>query len=614
MSVHPHTTPARAALGAALALGVSLAAAGCSGGGSVPPAAADVAAAASHQVRDGGTVRWALDSVPATFNAFRPEATAGTGIVDDALLPRLFTQDAHGRSSADPAYLASAKQVSDSPQTIEYHLNPAAKWSDGKPLSAADFKAQWQALSGRQQGYGAVRADGYDAIASVEQGSDPHTVRVVFQNGRSFGPWRGLFSPLYPAAAMSSATAFTDGLRNGLPATAGPFTLASVDRKTGEVRLTRDPHWWGSRPHVAAVSFQAVPDDRRLAGLRAGRLDVADLSTAVEDGTATAAQAAGVPGYALHRAAAPAYEQVTLNGFSGALADPELRRAVATAIDRPAIAKAVLAPLGLPAATLGNHLVMADQEGYADNSSRLAGGAERAAQMLAAAGWTDGSGAGSGAGGTTEAKGDAKAASTAASGAAASASAVSKVAASASAAGSGSAVRSKDGRPLTLTMVIPSGSATAKKVADLVVAQLAAAGIDTRVKAVDAGALLSQNVSAGDYDLALFGWPASEYPVADEAALYEKPAVGPDGTVQRGLNLSGAGTDQIDQLLAKSLSATDAKAAADAATQADQRIWAIAPSVPLYQKPQLVSVRKGLVGAGAFGLETPDFTKLGFTR
>jgi peptide/nickel transport system substrate-binding protein len=174
-------------------------------------------------------------------------------------------------------------------------------------------------------------------------------------------------------------------------------------------------------------------------------------------------------------------------------------------------------------------------------------------------------------------------------------------------------VRAKDGRPLALTMVIPAGSSTAKQVSGLVSRQLAAAGIDTRVKAVDAGRFLADDVSSGDYDLALFGWPASAYPVADEAPLYAKPSVGPDGTVQRGQNLSGAGTDQIDQLLAQSMSATDEKSAAAAAKQADERIWSIAPSVPLYQKPELVSVRSGLVGAGAFGLSTPDFTKLAFT-
>lgn len=605
----------------ALLLGTALTAltAACSSGHTQAPTASDVTSAHHAHLRAGGTLRWAVDDVPATFNTFQPDADDATTTVAEAVLPHLFTLDAHGKASPDPDYLASAKVVSTSPQTVEYRLNPKAVWSDGKPLSAADFTAQWHALRGTDQSYWAAGTDGYDDISSIAPGSDPHTVRVVF--AKPYAAWQRLFSPLYPAAAMNSPHAFSDGSRGRLAATAGPFTLASVDRKAGQIRLARNPRWWGQRPALDALDLEAVPAAKRLAAVKAGRLDVADLSQAIEDDGTPVSEAAHLPGFTLHRAAAPAYEQLTLNGGSGALADPGLRRAVATAIDRGAIASAALGPLGLSTAPLGNHLVMADQQGYADDSSALGGGLPQAQKMLEAAGWSAGAdaaqqqaakGDAAQSGAHTKTAADAGTAAKGQAGAKAGASGASAQSAALTAAGL--PVRVKAGKPLALNLIVPAGSAGDRKIADLVAHQLGEAGIATAVKPVDSGKFFSDSLAAGDFDLALFSWSADPYPVADEVPLYAKPTESADGTLDRGQNAAAVGTDQIDQLLDQAEHTLDAKQAAELTRRADSRIWALAPNVPLYQRAQLVAVRDGVAGAGAYGFATPDFAALGFTR
>jgi peptide/nickel transport system substrate-binding protein len=554
--------PVLAAAGAALA--VTLAA--CSGGGPAPRAS-DVTPVKAAGLRDGGTLKWAVDAVPATFNVFQTDATDDSALVADAVLPTLFVQDDHARPSPDRDYLTGADVTAGSPQTVVYHLNPAAVWSDGTPLSAADFAAQWHALGGQDSRYWSARTDGYDAISAVTAGPGPHDVTVAFAH--PYAPWRHLFTPLYPAAAMSSPAAFSDGSRGRLAATAGPFQLAEV---TGQdVTVTRNPHWWGARPHLDAVDFTAVPAAQRPAGLSAGTLDVADVTGTVLDGGRSVA----VPGVTVHRAAGPAYLQLTFNGGSGPLADPDVRRALATALDRQRIADTVLKPLGLPPLTLGNHLVMADQPGYQDDSSALGGGQGTATHLLDAAGWT-----------AVDGHGDA--------------------------AGQG-AVRAKDGRPLNLTLLLPAGSATDAEVGSMVARQLSAVGVATRTTTVPPAHLADQ-LAAGSFDMALFAWPASRYPVADERALFAKPQVGPDGTTQNGQNVAATGTDEIDQLLARSAAALDAKDAARLAAEADTRIWQEAPSVPLFQRPELVAVRDTVAGAGAFGFATPRFQEMAFTR
>jgi peptide/nickel transport system substrate-binding protein len=554
--------PAIAALGAALA--VTMVA--CSGGGPTQRAS-DVVPATPLTLRQGGTLRWALDSVPATFNVFQTDATADSALVADAVLPMMFTQDDHARATADPDYLTGADVVSTSPQTVVYHLNPKAVWSDGTPLSAADFAAQWHALSGQDSTYWSARTDGYDAVSSVSPGPGAHDVKVVFAH--PYAPWRGLFSPLYPAAATSSPSAFSEGSRGRLAATAGPFQLTSVT--TQDVTVTRNPRWWGRSPALDGIDFTAVPADQRAAALRDGQLDVADVSRAVtDDGTEV-----DVPGVTVHRAAGPEFVQLTFNGGSGALADPDVRHAVAGAIDRQAIADSVLKPLGLPALTLGNHLVMADQPGYQDDSSALGGGQSSAGKQLDAAGWT-----------AVDGHGDA--------------------------AGQGP-VRAKDGHPLSLGLLVPSGSATDSRIAALVTRQLAAIGVAAHTSTVDPAHLADQ-LGAGSFDIALFSWPASRYPVADERALYAKPQVAADGSVQSGQNFAATGTDEIDQLLNSSVSTLDPNEAARLTDEADTRIWQEAPSVPLFQRPQLVAVRDTVAGAGAFGFATPRFQDIGFVR
>ena len=566
---------------AALACAAGAALTACSASGPAPaaapaPASDDLVHAGRGRLLPGGTLHWAVDAVPPTLNVFQPDATDATALVDSALLPTMFTLDAHARPTLDRDYLTGAGTVSGQPGTVVYHLSPKAVWSTGAPLYAADFAAQWKALSGKDLAFTAVGTDGYDDISDVRQGATARDVQVTFS--KPYGPWKRLFSPLYPAAATGTAAAFEDGIRTGLPADSGPFTFKS--ERTGVLTVVRNPRWWGDRAKLDAIAFTAVAPAERADALRAGQLDVADVSGAVEDAAAPGAaaypQLQSLPGVTLHRASAPDYLALTMNGRSGPLADQQLRRAVAAAVDRQQIADAVLTPLGLPAVPLGSHLLMADQDGYRDGSTVLETGAGSAARLLDADGWKAPSSTGATAGTATGA-------------------------------------RSKGGRPLSLRLLTRSGSAVDAQVAALLTKQLARVGVPVVTEAVPADSFFTGHVDSGAFDLALFTWPASPFPVAGELPLYAKPQVDADGTAEDGQNLSGVGTDEIDQLLARAQAEPDPGAAARLAADADARIWELAPSVPLFQHPQLVAVRDTVGNAGAFGFATPRFADLGFT-
>ncbi|MGW2856985.1 ABC transporter family substrate-binding protein, partial [Streptomyces sp. NPDC001215] len=397
---------------------------------STPAAGQDIAPAGRNLVSDGGTLRWAVDDVPGTLNAFQADADAATSRIAGAVLPSMFRLDVNGRPQVNSAYLESAKVVSTEPkQVVVYRLNQQAVWSDGREIGADDFAAQWRALSGKDHKYWTARNAGYDRIQKIERGANNLEVKVTF--AKPYADWRSLFSPLYPKDVMGTPGSFNDGARGGLKVTSGPFGIQSVDRDHGTVTLSRNPRWWGRPAKLSEIDLVAVPRDQRAAALADGKLDMAEVDPEEADRITLAARdkggtprqgsspgtessgsaspgtepsgsaspgAAGpynqqtLNGFVLRRSLEPAYAQLALNGGRGPLSDERVRRAVARSLDRTQLAGLVLKPLGLPAVPVGSHLALAGQDAYADGSGAIGNQDTKEAQkLLAEAGWVNGS-------------------------------------------------------------------------------------------------------------------------------------------------------------------------------------------------------------------------------
>lgn len=669
-----------------------------------PLAGADIARADRARIADGGTLRWAVDTVPDTLNTFQSDADATTTRIAQAVLPSMYRMDGRGRPVRNPDYLESAEVVDTEPkQVVLYQLNQQAVWSDGREIGAADFAAQWRALSGRDTAYWTARNAGYDRIEKIERGRNDLEVKVTFS--RPYADWKSLFTPLYPKEVMGTPDAFNDGARKKLKVTAGPFTVRKVDTEADEVTLTRDTRWWGDPARLSKIVLRAVPHDKRISALGAGTVDLAEIDPAAARRITAAAalprsESSPLMGPGANRSAAdalrswaiangsdeeaadeelsarkklrkkaakyarrqkalggfevrtslePAYTQLALNGADGPLADERVRRAVARALDREAIAEAVLEPLGLPAEPLGSHLALSGQAAYADNSGALGEqDAKEARALLADAGWVPGgpvkeekdeeeAAAGSEGNAGSESEGgddgtyivgeddgsdgdDDKAPRDSGTGTrqlkqggAPGAYAPSGTAAPARAA---NARVAKDGKALTLRFVLPSGpgSATLRTVADRISEMLERIGIGTEISKVDDESYFKDHIASGEYDLALYSWPATAYPATDARPVYAKPVPAADGSLNVEQNYTRVGTDQVDQLFDQAVTTLDDSERRALLRKADSRIWAAAGSIPLYQRPQLTAARKNLANAGAFGFRTPVYEDMGFLK
>ncbi|WP_078873426.1 ABC transporter family substrate-binding protein [Streptomyces sp. NRRL S-1868] len=704
-----------------------------------------------QQISTGGTLRWAVDAAPGTLNVFQPDADEASRRVAGATLPTLFTLDAQGEPKPDEDYLRGAEVTSTEPrQTVVYKLAPKARWNDGRRISAADFRAQWKALRGKNDAYWTARNAGYDRIRTVRKGEGPGEVEVVFN--KPYADWRSLFAPLYPKQTMGNPSAFNDGARKKLPASAGPFRVARAGGK-GKTVLERDPRWWGSRPKLERIELKPVPQGKRAKALREGEVDLAriDARTAEkiesagslggpghphrkgehgeqgehtdhDTAAAGARRAAKLPKgvralrkYEVRKAMEPAYTQLALNGASGPLSDERVRRAVARALDRDELASEALHGTGLPDEPLGNHLRMANQDGYKDNSKAVGGkDLDSAQSLLAEAGWETGGGILRGAGrghgksggdgaegadgpengagksggkqgqggpaeppsgagkgnvsGVPRFRAEAQAAAVALSprqleqvvdrplslttsttvqrGALLAQAAQARLAAAEESGGKralsrarsaqtvardvraqgremrllstgrAAAVRTKEGKPLALRFVLPDGDnsrrirATGKRIAGM----LNEVGIRTQIKKVPDESYFKDHIAAGEYDLALYSWPASAYPATDARPIYAKPQPAPDGSLLVEQNYTRVGTDKIDQLFERAAGELDEGRRRELMQKADARIWAVAGSLPLHQNGQLVAADRRLVNAGAFGFADPQYEDIGFTR
>ena len=236
-----------------------------------------------------------------------------------------------------------------------------------------------------------------------------------------------------------------------------------------------------------------------------------------------------------------------------------MRQALAMAIDRTAIARALLGPLEINVQPLNNHIFMANQTGYRDNSGDIGKyDPGKSRQLLDDAGWKlDGS------------------------------------------------VRKKDGRPLEIRCVIPSAVATARQESELVQNMLGQIGVTMRIDTVPGDDFFAKYLTPGQFDFTVFSWFGTPYPVSSSKSIYVKPTKNAKGEQDIHQNFSRVGSDEIDQLFDQATQELDPKKAMDIANQIDSLIWQEVHSLSLYQRPELFATKKNLANFGAFGFTVP---------
>ena len=175
-----------------------------------------------------------------TFDSLNPLIVRGLavqqirGFVVESLMAR-------GNDEAFTLYglLAKSVETDDARSYVTFHLDPRARFSDGKPVTAEDVLFSWALL--RDKGRPNHRQ--YYAKVAKAEAPDPLTVRFDFggANDRELPLILGLM-PILPRHAVDAAT-FEETTMTG-PVGSGPYRVTAV-KPGASVTLTRNPDYWG---------------------------------------------------------------------------------------------------------------------------------------------------------------------------------------------------------------------------------------------------------------------------------------------------------------------------------------------------------------------------------
>ena len=516
------------------------------------------------QVQDGGRLVWPVASMPVNYNYGHIDGTEDDHSHSKLMtMPRIFLTDASGTPHWNPDYLASAPTVVTEPrQIVTYNINPKAICYDGTPITWEDFHCQWRAMNGTNKAYQVSSSNGYSDVENVARGRDDREVVITFKD--RYADWQPIFSPLYPASTNKSPQLFNEGWKTRPLTTAGPFKVESIDQTSKTLTLVRNEKWWGEPAKLDAVVFRAIDLDAQIDALANGEIDMMDIGPDANKYM----RARGISGADIRIAAGPNFRHLTINGTGTILRDVQVRQALAMAIDRSSITRAMLGPLGLEPQPLGNHIFMRNHAGYRDNSGDVGKyDPAKAAQLLDAAGWKlDGN------------------------------------------------VRRKDGRVLEVTCVIPAAVATSRQESELIQNMLGQIGVRLTINTVPTPDFFEKYVRPGQFDFTLFSWIGTPFPISSTRSVYAKPIPGTDGQLAIQQNYARVGSDDIDRLFQEANRELDRQKAIEIGNRIDALIWQEVHSLTFYQRPEMWVVKSGLANMGAIGFAEIHYEDVGWAK
>jgi peptide/nickel transport system substrate-binding protein len=517
------------------------------------------------QVKDGGTFTWPIAEFPANFNYYELDGTLADGAaVINALMPQLYTFEADATPVWNKNYLASEPVLKTDPkETVTYEINPKATWGDGTPITWEDLLWQWKSTSGTTKAYSIASANGYEDIESVVKGKDDHEAIVTFKT--KYADWQSLFGPLYPASTNKDPKIYNEGwAKTPLQTTAGPFKFGSADTTAKTITLVRNDKWWGDPAKLDKIVYRVIAVDAQPDALANGEIDFFDIASNAD----AYQRAVKIPTAEIRQAAGPNFRHVTINGTSTVLSDVKVRQAIAEAIDRNAIAKALLGPLGITPSPLNNHIFMSNQVGYQDNSGDVGKyNLAKAKADLDAAGW--------------KLNGN---------------------------------VRQKDGKNLEINFVIPTAVKSSAQESQLIQNMLAQVGVKVKINAVPGDDFFPKYVTTGNFDMTLFSWIGTQFPVSSNKSIYANPTKDAKGQLVIQQNYARVGSPELDTLFDQATAELDKTKATALANQADALIWQEVHSLTLYQRPELIATNKTVVNFGAKGFASDTYENIGFTK
>lgn len=369
---------------AALVAAVALVLTACTGGGTqtTPPAQTGGATSAGQTSGEGKSLVIGATAEPATLDPTAAAAAAGAQAMLYNVYETLVRIDSAGELKP---LLAQTWDVTADRLTYTFKLNPAAKFSDGTPVTAEAVDASIQRI--KDGTFELKYATPLKRVATTNV-VDPATIEVTLTEPSNMWLYdmAGAAGIVFNPASFDKLGSETHG--------SGPFTLDQW-LPGDSITLKKNTGYWGTPARFDAVTFRYFKDPNAMnASMLAGQLDIISNLQAPETVdqfsdtsrfTVIEGSTDGEVTMAINNGAPQADAQVPQGTGNPALQDVRVRKAITMAIDRQALLDTVWHGKGF---MIGS-MAMPKDVYYEDLSALHPYDPEEAKRLLAEAGQTD---------------------------------------------------------------------------------------------------------------------------------------------------------------------------------------------------------------------------------
>ncbi len=349
------------------------------------------AATAKSDRQSAGTIIIGHDQEPVTLNFYITEGNAYTTSL--AMNPVLASASVYDQNAKlQPFLVAGApKIVKSDPLTVSFAYKPAAKWSDGKQITGADFMATYRTIM--NPNFDITSREGWEDIQKITVKGKNVTVR--WKKGKAYAAWDALVATSPMPAHKVVGQNFNDLWRSSIDVASGPFKWQSWQKGTQMVIVKNAQFTAGPQAKVDRVVFRYIPSTPSLfQALNSGEIQVTEPQPQLQivdirKNTSKFKVQSG-PGYF--------WEHMDIQfGPKGhpALKQRYIRQAIITGINRNQIKQALYVSPGLVASAkdlpvLQSHIFKPFEQYYQQPWAKWAFSQSKVISMLKAKGCTGG--------------------------------------------------------------------------------------------------------------------------------------------------------------------------------------------------------------------------------
>ena len=230
------------------------------------------AATATTEGASAGTVVIIHDQEPGILNPFLSE---GNGYTVALVMNTILAQGSiyNDKVKLTPYLLeANPKILQKEPLKATMKFKANANWSDGKPVTGADFLATYRTIM--NPNWDIVSREGYQDIAKVQVKGK--SVTVTFKPKRAYAAWDVLMADQLLPAHKVAGQDFNKLWADGIDISSGPFKFQSWQKGT-QLTMVKNPAFKaGPASKLDRIVFRYIAGASQFQALKSGEGDVVE--------------------------------------------------------------------------------------------------------------------------------------------------------------------------------------------------------------------------------------------------------------------------------------------------------------------------------------------------